>query len=76
MVAVQGFARRASSLPLQHRPQMSLVGVHARLVGRADEGRPEPIGGPNAPAPGSEEQQAPAPVEQVPTGEPLAAGHA
>jgi small subunit ribosomal protein S2 len=44
----------------------------SRSMGRADEGQPEPIGG----AAQGEEQQAPAPVEQVPSGEPLAAGHA
>jgi small subunit ribosomal protein S2 len=43
----------------------------SRSMGRADEGQPEPIGGAT-----SEESQAPAPVEQVPSGEALAAGHA
>jgi hypothetical protein len=47
----------------------------ARSMGRADEGQPEPVGG-NAPIPSPDDTTSPAPVEQVPSGEALAAGHA
>jgi small subunit ribosomal protein S2 len=46
----------------------------ARSMGRADEGQPEPVGG--VPIPSPDDTSSPAPVEQVPSGEALAAGHA